>query len=733
MPPAPPETCDYCGLPVPRPWRPRLAPAGAAKAYCCYGCRFAAAVTGARGEQGAAGWMLLRLGVAAFLTLNVLVFTMALWTQDLYGDPGGPPEAMAGLFRGLFRYLGLAFALPVLVLLGGPLGANAWASLRRRNLTADLLLLVGVAASYAYSVVSVLRDEGPVYFEVGCVVLLLVTLGRWLEATGKLRTTAAIEALERLLPGSARVVRAWAEVSIPLEDVRVADCLHVLPGERIPCDGRVARDAALVDEQVLTGESHPATREVGDRVFGGSQNLDGDLWVTVTAPARGGALTRMIDLVREAQRTRGHYQRLADRVTAWFLPAVIVIALATAAWHGGRHGLDRGVLAGLAVLLIACPCALGLATPMAVWTALGQAARAQVLFRGGEALERLASLRAVRIDKTGTVTTGTPTVADFAVPPGADRETVLCRAAGLAALSPHVFAEAVRHFAAEERVEGLANDEFRELRTLPGRGLAAVAAGSGEMVYLGSPRLMDEGGCDWDEALAAAAARAREDGLPLTCIGWGRAVRGVFVFQEVVRHEAREAVARLHGLGLDVALLTGDSSARGAALGRELALPVHAELLPEDKVAALDDARRRIGPVGMVGDGINDAPALAAADVGIALGCGADVARDAAAVCLLGNDLNRVPWAVALARRTVRIIRQNLFWAFAYNVAGIGLACTGRLNPVVAALAMVVSSFLVVANSLRLGGEPAAAGDEGPPAAAVPRPVGAARTGERVP
>jgi heavy metal translocating P-type ATPase len=691
--------------------------------YCCFGCRFAAAVTQSRGEQGAATWTLARLGLAIFLTMNVMVFTMALWTQDFYGADGG--QAWVAALRGLFRYLSLLFALPVLLILGGPLLDSAWQALRRGELTTDLLLVVGVAASYVYSAVSVVRDEGSVYFEVGCMVLVLVTLGRWLEATGKLKTGAAIEALHRLLPDTARLVRGGEAQSVPLGDVAVGDWLRVLPGERIPCDGVVVRDGAAVDEQVLTGESHPVMRGPGDRVLGGTLVLDGPLIIEATSAAGGGALARLIDLVRQARRTKGRHERLADRIAAWFLPAVALLALAAFAWHTHQSGLDQGILAGLAVLLIACPCALGLATPMAVWAALGRAARAQVLFRNGEALERLAVVRAVRLDKTGTLTTGTPAVAMFAVSGGDDREEVLATAAALAAASTHIHCRAIRELLAREGTDG-APVAVTEVHSVAGRGLSARRNGTEysvlstqypspptplprgargeETVYLGSPRWLHEVGLSCSDDLAPAVEGALAGGQALTCLGWGGAIRAVFVLREQLRPEAAQAVAELRQQGLDVAVLTGDHGARGKALGDELGVPVEAEQLPEDKVAAIERARREVGPVAMVGDGVNDAPALAASDVGIALGCGADVSRESAAVCLLGNDLLRLPWAVALARRAVRVIRGNLFWAFAYNVVGVGLACTGRLNPVLASLAMVLSSLFIVTNSLRLAG-----------------------------
>jgi cation transport ATPase len=377
----------------------------------------------------------------------------------------------------------------------------------------------------------------------------------------------------------------------------------------------------------------------------------------------------------------------------------MLLAVGAGAWHANRAGPETGILTGLAVLVIACPCALGLATPLAVWTALGQAARAQVLFRNGEALEKLACVRVFCFDKTGTLTTGTPDVAAFVAAEETDRDEALRRAGHLTRASPHVHAAAIRRYVAGQG--GLSGEELL-LKTLPGRGLTADVVGPSGPLYLGNVRLMEDALLRTPTDLGRVLTRAHAEGQPLACLGWGGTVRGVFLLREELRPEVRPALARLVEQGLEVRVLTGDHAGRGAALGRELSLPVDAGLLPADKVATVQRLRAAVGPVAMVGDGLNDAAALAVSDVGVALGCGADVTRTAAGVCLLGNDLHRLPWAVALARRTVRILRQNLFWAFAYNTVGIGLACAGRLNPVVAALAMVLSSQFVVANSLRL-------------------------------
>ena len=688
--------CAYCHLPVTAPDEPTESPQ-----YCCFGCRLAAEITGQSGDEGAATWTLARLGLAIFLSLNVMMFTMVLWTQDLYDARAVGSGPLAASLADLFRYLCLLLSLPVLWLLGLPLLENALATRRRDLAAADLLIIVGIVAAYVYSVISVIRGAGHVYFEVACAVLVMVTIGRWLEATGKLRTTKALDSLERLLPERVRVAGPHGrESEVSVGELACGDRLRVLAGERIATDGQVLSGCASVDQQLLTGESRPATKRVGDAVLGGSLNLDGELVVEVSAPANQGSLARLIELVRTARATKGRYQRLADQVAKGFLPAVFAVAAGTLAYHLWQGHIETAVMASLAVLLIACPCALGLATPMAVWAALGNATRRGVLFRHGEALERLATIQAVRFDKTGTLTTGSPRVAGFDVDDEGDRDEVERRALRLAGASAHVFSQAIVRHHGQLAMAGSATCGAVTLEA--GRGMTAVFDAEESPTLLGSLRWLEESGLRLSAAQIAAIAQAREAGLSLTAIGWHGRVRAIYLFAETLRPAAQSALAECRELGCDVAVLTGDEPSRAQALAAQLGVPVLAGLLPEGKVAALADARRAFGPVAMVGDGVNDAPALVASDLGIALGCGADLSRQSALVCLLDDDVSRLPWAIALSRRSVRVMRQNLFWAFGYNSVAIALAAAGWLNPAWAAVAMVVSSLFVVSNSLRL-------------------------------
>ncbi len=690
------DACDFCGLPVPAPWWGAPDPGGdeSQPLYCCFGCRFAAAVTQERNEEGAVRWTLTRLGIAIFFTMNVMVFTMALWTYDVYDVDSG--EALAGSLAGLFRYICLLCSLPVLFLLGVPLAENAYADVRRGVLSTDLLLVTGVAAAYLYSGISVFRGQGQVYFEVGCMVLVMVTLGRWLEAAGRLKATNALDALEKLLPAEVRLLMGTDIQTVPLATVCVDDTLQILPGERFPTDGCISNHFALVDEQVLTGEMRPVEKQPGDTVLAGTLNLDGDVLVTVTAQPGAGTFQRLIEFVRQARQSKGRYQQLADRLAVWFFPLMATVALATCAYHGIYESWERGLLAGLAVVLIACPCALGLATPLAVWAAMGTAARGQVLFQNGLAVEQLAGIRAIRFDKTGTLTTGHLPVAEFFY--DGDRETILRRASALAASSTHPMSKAVVEFSSLNSL----HQPSGQIRTVAGRGVVGSFDSEAGESYLGNRQFLTEMGQELSEELANRLGGSNPHGAPLTFIGWGGKIRGVFLFDEVLRHEARLSIEELKLRDTTWAFSRVITNCGAGHLSEELAITVQAELMPEDKVATVRETQQTVGPVAMVGDGINDAPALAAADVGIAMGCGADVSREAGAVCLLGNDLSRLPWVLELSRRTVRVIRQNLAWTVGYNLLGVGLACSGYLNPAWAAVFMAGSSFLVITNSLRL-------------------------------
>lgn len=650
-----------------------------------------------------------RLGAAILLTMNVMVFGTLLYGAHVYPD-GAPPPGAHDLSAGaaaVFRYLSLFFTLPVIVMLGLPIGAAAARDVARGRVTTDLLIVIAVVAAFVLSYVAVLHDSDQVYFDTCCVTLVLVTLGKYLEASGKLKTRAALAELSALLPDTAERLLEGRPAVVPATEVNVGDRVRVRPGGRIPVDGRIVEGAAFVDEQIVTGESEPVRRGPGETVRAGTLCVDGMLTLEVAAARSQGFLARVIELLDDARRSRGRWQRLADRVAAAFVPAVVVLA-ALAAVHGRSGGPGHALMTALAVLLIACPCALGLATPMALAVALGNAARRGVLFRTYSALENLATVNALCLDKTGTLTSGEPTLVTLAAAPGHDREAMALAAALAETSNHHLGASLVAH---ARRLGITPTDKLHDSRTIPGRGVVAQGGLAGpaeatQRVALGSPALMRECGFQLDPEMSSRLDALMAAGRSVACVGADGAVLGVFAFAEELRPGAVEALRDLERRGLSMLILTGDHARRAEQLARRVGVPVAAELLPADKVQRVRQLVASGKRVAMVGDGMNDAPALAAAHVGIAMGCGADLSRNAADVCLLRNDLADLSRCLDLSRRARRVILQNLGGSFAYNVVGIGLAMSGALTPVFAALAMVASSLLVVGNSLRLRSSP---------------------------
>jgi heavy metal translocating P-type ATPase len=697
-------SCSYCGLPV-------TPTATEEPQFCCFGCRFAASIAGQQSGAGDPSAAQFRLGLAVFFAMNVMVFTMFLWSQ-----PEQVTDQAARVFYDVARYLCLLFSIPVVLLLGPALVEETIAGARTGRMAAGVLLLVGIAAALLYSAWSVVRGQGHVYFEVGVMVLVLVTLGRWLEGEGKLRTTRSLRELQNLLPQTVRRVTLQGMEVIDLQQVAVGNQIRILPGERIAVDGIIVRGRAAVDEQTITGEAVPIEKDPGDKVFSGTFNLDGELIVKATTAGCAGTLQRLLDTVMEAARQRNPFQRLADRIAAWLLPLVAAVAVVTFLAHLALPSadiwpaaLEQPLLSALAVLVIACPCALGLATPMALWAAVGRAANEQVLFRRGDALSQLAAAKTICFDKTGTLTTGQLTVVGRWFAPEFSQQTAEHVSAALCQCSNHPVATAL--------AQSLRADpeliDLESVKEHPGRGLRAWIPSLESQVVLGGLQWIADNGCatsDWVHSSASTEWKQHA----LACLAIGGRLVAVFALDESLRPEAKVAIESLRRLGLSIRLLSGDRRLRVAYIADQLGIEYDAELLPHAKRRCIRQLAAAHGPVIMVGDGLNDAPALAAADIGIALGCGADLSRDAASVCILSNRLDRIPWTIELARDTTRALRWNLLWAFGYNLAAVPLAAMGLVNPIIAAVAMAVSSLLVVANSLKLAAST--------PAATMPSP-----------
>ncbi len=619
----------------------------------------------------------------------MLVVLAAVLTLPLVGQMVWPLFGIGGMLDG---WLQLVLAAPVQVIVGARFYVAAAKAVRAGAGNMDLLVALGTSAAFGYSLYVLFTGsgDGHLYFEASAAVITMVRFGKWLEARAKRSTAAALRTLMQLRPETARVLVDGEEREVPSELVHAGDTVVVRPGERIPVDGRLLEGESEVDESLLTGESLPVVKRAGDKLTGGAINGPGRLVLETSAVGKDSTLARIIALVEQAQAGKAPVQRLVDRISAVFVPAVLVIAALTlVGWLAAGQSFESGLIAAVAVLVIACPCALGLATPAAIMAGTGAAARAGVLISDIAALERAHLTDRIALDKTGTLTEGKPAVTDIVPAPGFDRDQLLRIAASAQRGSEHPLAGAVVAAA-----QGLDLMPATNVRARVGLGLTAQV--DGHDIAIGNDRLMAELG---------AATLELEDETPGTVMWLARdgQVIGRLTASDRVRDTAAPAVAELRRLGVEPIMMTGDTAASAADVAEKVGIAtVHAGVLPEDKAELIGDLRKSGHVVAMVGDGINDAPALAAADIGIAMGTGTDVAMQTAGITLMRGDPLLLADALEISRATYTKIRQNLFWAFIYNTIGIPLAALGMLNPVIAGAAMALSSVSVVSNALLL-------------------------------
>lgn len=680
-----PGACDHCGLPVGRLGRQRDID-GIALAFCCYGCCLAYQMHhGARDEPQAAAW-LIRLGVGAFLTMNVMLFSLLLYA--------GAFSAEDAWLRAPVHWLLWLLATPMLLVLGGPFFEGAWAAARQGRLATDTLVAIGVLAAYGYSAWQVLRGGTAIYFDTAGMVLLLFTLGRYLEAQGRAHAARSLAPMLAAERAEVRLLRGGVETLCPIADVAPGDLARVLPGERVPVDGVVVEGSSDCDESVLTGQSQPRAKAAGDTVHAGSLNGRGLLLVRASVA---GTQTRWVQigrLVREALASKSLAGESIDRIAGVFIPAVLLLALASACFWGLRGGLDAALLAGLAVLVVACPCSLGLAAPLAMALAIGEAAQRGILVRGGAVLERLARLKGVAFDKTGTLTEDCFRIESVRAE-GADEALVLERGAALAQASEHPIARALLRLAQSNGSDAV---PACDVEAVPGAGL--IGRVDGLRCAIGSVALMRRLG--WALSANLLQATPAEAGATLALVGWQGRVHGRIALGASPLPDAAMLIAALHGRGLRTLVLSGDSAGAVARSAAQLGVAEwHADLMPEQKPARLRAWQDLHGSIAMVGDGLNDAPALAAATVGIAVGGATDLAKESADVVLPRAGLACLPWLLQQAAEVQRSVRINIAWAFGYNAIALALAASGWLQPVLAAALMAGSSLLVVLRSWR--------------------------------
>ena len=595
-------------------------------------------------------------------------------------------------------YFQLILATPVQFIIGYRFYKGAFNSLRGGGANMDVLVSMGTSAAYFYSLYNLVKGINEYYFEASAVIITLILLGKTFEAVAKGKTSEAIKKLMGLQPKTARVIKDGVEIDIPIEEVNIGDIIVVRPGERIPVDGIIVEGHSSIDESMITGESIPVDKREGDKVIGATINKFGSFKFEARKIGKDTVLAQIIKLVEDAQGSKAPVQRLADKISGIFVPVVVLIAIVTfIGFYLVKGDFTTGLINAVAVLVIACPCALGLATPTAIMVGTGKGAEKGILIKSGEHLERTHNMEAIVLDKTGTITKGEPEVTDIITLDSMEEDQLLRIAATVEKVSEHPLGQAIVRKGEERLLMITEPDTFM---AIPGKGLKASL--EGKEIYIGNRKLMQEANIQIAE-IEEDLSRLEEEGKTAMMVGIDGKISGIIAVADSIKDNSKEAIEELKNMGLDVYMLTGDNERTAKAIAKSVGIEnVLADVLPENKAQVVEEIKAQGKYVGMVGDGINDAPALATADVGFAIGTGTDVAMEAADITLMRGDLMGIVTAIRLSHRTMKTIKQNLFWAFFYNSIGIPFAALGFLNPMIAGAAMAFSSVSVVTNSLRL-------------------------------
>lgn len=680
--------CCQCGLPLTGSRRHEIKDTG--EVFCCTGCFLVNRITGAKGEEGLSQTLLGKFGLGLLLSMNVMLLSAPLYA-GVYASIAVPEK-----FSVAIKYVLLGFSFPVMVLLGYPILRSSYISIKNGIIGAEALIFIGASSAFLISIKSTITGSGEVYYETATMILTLYTLGRYIDTKAKWRASESIRGLSSIVPSDVLLLKDDSKtVTIPVDKVTIGDKVLLKPGEMVPLDGIVVNGSALVDESFLTGESHPVLKEKGMEVFSGTLNIDGSLIIEVRKPVDDFVVRRIERLMERIREKPSRIKRIGDSIATYFVPLIAALSLGIFIYWMGRGEASKAVMRMLSILLISCPCAFGIAAPLAVWRGLGRAAEKGAIIMGAQILEGLSRVKTLFFDKTGTVTSNVFSLSGIYAEGSISETEILKIAASLELHCSHPLASSLVR---EAEKMGLGLLEVTDIRTRPGLGIEGKI--NKKTYYLGSRKLA-ESLAQMPPSLFKKVDEAGKRGSAAFLIE-GVVVRGVFVFNQSLREGAVEAFNMIKSMGIRTVILTGDDE-RGVFDIKDRLCPDNLKwmLLPEDKVAEIEKGKKS-GFVAMVGDGINDAPALEASHIGIAIGCGTELTRESARINLLGDDLMLIPYLIELSKRVRRKVHQNFFWAFFYNIIGIYLAVIGTITPLFAVVVMILSSLIVIANSTRL-------------------------------